>query len=120
MPAFHNHANPLCVHRGLDFRRHLPLYVGLFLAILPVIVIASFTAPFQHTYPFYKLAVRSWTDLIAWELLYVLSFFALEFFFRGFTRVPPCTRSRRCTAQPARHPGFADRDCCALPPPCIC
>jgi membrane protease YdiL (CAAX protease family) len=64
--------------------RHLWIYVALFLAILPVIVVASYTRPFQHTYPFYKLAARSWTDLLVWEGLYALSFLALEFFFRGF------------------------------------
>ncbi|MSP61082.1 MAG: CPBP family intramembrane metalloprotease [Myxococcales bacterium] len=64
--------------------RHLWIYVALFLAILPVIVLASYTKPFQHTYPFYKLAARSWFDLLAWEAMYGLSFLALEFFFRGF------------------------------------
>jgi membrane protease YdiL (CAAX protease family) len=64
--------------------RHVWIYAALFAAILPVIVGASFTAPFQHTYPFYKLAARSWTDLAAWEAMYALSFLALEFFFRGF------------------------------------
>jgi len=39
---------------------------------------------FAHYYPFYKLAHRSWFDLIAWEVLYLAQFVALEFFFRGF------------------------------------
>jgi membrane protease YdiL (CAAX protease family) len=64
--------------------RHLWIYASLFAAILPVIVGASYTSAFQHTYPFYKLAARSWTDLLVWEGLYALSFLALEFFFRGF------------------------------------
>lgn len=64
--------------------RHLWIYVVLYLAILPVVVIASRTEAFQHTYPFYKLAPRSWTDLVAWEAMYAASFLALEFFFRGF------------------------------------
>ena len=68
----------------VGFFKHLWIYLVLFLAILPVIVIASYTAPFQHTYPFYKLCARSWTDFFAWEAMYGLSFLALEFFFRGF------------------------------------
>jgi membrane protease YdiL (CAAX protease family) len=68
--------------RGL--RQHLWIYVALFGAILPVVIAASYTAPFRATYPFYKLAARSWIDFAAWEALYAMSFFALEFFFRGF------------------------------------
>ncbi len=65
-------------------RQHVWIYVVLFLAILPVVIIASYTKPFLHTYPFYKMAARSWTDYVAWELMYGASFLALEFFFRGF------------------------------------
>jgi membrane protease YdiL (CAAX protease family) len=68
--------------RGIG--KHLWIYAALFAAILPVIVAASYTAAFQRTYPFYKLAARSWTDYVAWELMYGSSFVALEFFFRGF------------------------------------
>ncbi len=68
--------------RGMG--QHLWIYVVLFLAILPVVIAASYTKAFQHTYPFYKLAARSWSDLVAWEVLYALSFLALEFFFRGY------------------------------------
>jgi hypothetical protein len=68
--------------RGLG--QHLWIYGALYVAILPLIVAASYTRPFLNTYPFYKLAARSWGDLIVWELFYACSFFALEFFFRGF------------------------------------
>lgn len=68
--------------RGLG--KHAWIYVVLYLAILPVIVVASYTKPFLATYPFYKYAGRSWTDFFAWELMYGASFLALEFFFRGF------------------------------------
>jgi membrane protease YdiL (CAAX protease family) len=64
--------------------QHLWIYVALYLAILPVVVIASYTRPFLDTYPFYKYAPRSWGDFFAWELMYGASFLALEFFFRGF------------------------------------
>jgi CAAX protease family protein len=64
--------------------RHLWIYLALYAAILPIIVVASYTRPFLALYPFYKSAARSWTDFIAWELMYAASFVALEFFFRGF------------------------------------
>jgi membrane protease YdiL (CAAX protease family) len=66
------------------FFRHLPVYVVLFLLILPAVFLAAQTKSFQHTYPFYKYANRSTFDLVAWEALYAAQFLALEFFFRGF------------------------------------
>lgn len=72
---------------GLTFaglRRHAFIYVALFGAVLPLVVVASFTDAFRGTYPFYRLASRSWLDLLAWELMYAASFVALEFFYRGF------------------------------------
>ena len=68
--------------RGLT--RHLWIYVLLFLIVVPSLVMVSYTPSFQGTYPFYKLAARSWTDFLVWEALYALQFFALEVFFRGF------------------------------------
>jgi membrane protease YdiL (CAAX protease family) len=64
--------------------KHLPTYALLYALVLPVVYLASRTHAFQTTYPFYKLAGRSWTDLLAWELLYASSFIALELFYRGF------------------------------------
>lgn len=69
---------------GAGFFRHLWIYAVLFLAILPVVVLASFGAEFRTTYPFYRLAERSPLDFWAWEALYAAQFIALEFFFRGF------------------------------------
>jgi membrane protease YdiL (CAAX protease family) len=60
------------------------IYLGLFAIVLPAVVIASRTQAFGLTYPFYKLAHRSWFDLVSWELLYAIQFLSLEFFFRGF------------------------------------
>jgi membrane protease YdiL (CAAX protease family) len=70
------------------FAKHAWIYGVLYLAILPVVVGASFTPAFQATYPFYKLAARSWTDFVAWELMYASTFLALEVFFRGFLLFP--------------------------------
>ena len=72
---------------GMSFKglwKHLWIYVLLFLVVLPSLVMVSFAPAFQNTYPFYKLAARSWTDFLVWEALYAFQFFALEVFFRGF------------------------------------
>jgi len=66
------------------FKKHLWIYLVLFACILPVVIAASTTASFRGTYPFYRLANRSQTDLWAWEALYAAQFVSLEFFFRGF------------------------------------
>lgn len=65
-------------------RGHGRAYLLLFLATLPLIVLASMRPAFQQTYPFYRLAGRSALDFLAWEALYALQFVSLEFFFRGF------------------------------------
>lgn len=66
------------------FRKHLPLYVFLYLGVLPLVWFASRQPEFLHTYPFCGDARNGLTDLLVWELYYGLQFFALEFFFRGF------------------------------------
>jgi membrane protease YdiL (CAAX protease family) len=77
------------VDYGLRLRGILPhglVYLAMLLAIAPFVVGASFTRPFQATYPFYRLDPGEplWPHLWAWELLYASQFAALEFFFRGF------------------------------------
>jgi uncharacterized protein len=72
---------------GLSFKgfsRHVWIYVGLYLAILPLVIAVSYTTPFQRTYPFYKFAHRATWEFLVWEVLYALQFLSLEFFFRGF------------------------------------
>ena len=66
------------------FWKHLWIYAVMFACIFPVVVIASTTEAFRHTYPFYRMANRSQTDLWSWEALYAAQFLSLEFFFRGF------------------------------------
>lgn len=65
---------------------HARIYGAMLLAIAPAVVLASFTTPFQQTYPFYRLDPGEplWPRLWIWELLYASQFVALEFFFRGF------------------------------------
>ena len=72
---------------GLGFgylKRDIKWYLLLVTPILFFVVLVSFRDDFTNHYPFYKLAHRSWADLIAWEVLYLLQFFCVEFFFRGF------------------------------------
>lgn len=59
-------------------------YLLLVLAFLPVVFLASRTPAFRENYPFYRLAGRSLFDFLAWELQYLSTFVAVEFFFRGY------------------------------------
>lgn len=72
---------------GLRWRgttQWLGWYALLIAPILFFAWLASYTDAFTETYPFYIHAGRSWSDLIAWELIYLSQFVFLEFFFRGF------------------------------------
>ena len=66
------------------FTKHLWIYVLMFLLITPAVIIASTTDQFRHTYPFYRMANRSYFDLWTWEAFYAAQFVSLEIFFRGF------------------------------------
>jgi len=65
-------------------RKHIKWYLLLVAPILGFVFIVSFRDDFATHYPFYSLANRSWFDLIAWEILYLVQFICVEFFFRGF------------------------------------
>ncbi|MDX2052730.1 MAG: CPBP family intramembrane glutamic endopeptidase [Polyangiaceae bacterium] len=70
--------------RGRGFFSHLWIY-GLCLAVvLPAMWAVAHQPDFGTYYPFYKLSSRSWFDLLLWEGIYGLQFFALELFFRGW------------------------------------
>ena len=72
---------------GLSFRgvgRHLPLYLLLYVLVLPLVYLASLNPEFQNTYPFAAHARKGIRELVEWELIYGVQFFSLEFFFRGF------------------------------------
>ena len=53
------------------------------IALLPVTYIVSKNPEFQNTYPFLSKP-NSIEEFVYWEIIYVLQFFALEFFFRGY------------------------------------
>lgn len=63
---------------------HAWIYVTMYLAVMPFVVGVAFSEAFQKTYPFYGNAHASAFDFFAWQALYALQFFSLEFFFRGF------------------------------------
>lgn len=66
-------------------RKHLLIYIGMYLVVLPFVIYASTRADFQSVYPFYRGAYQaSLLEFMAWEAAYILQFLALEFFFRGF------------------------------------
>ncbi len=70
--------------RTRNFFQHIRTY-GLFLVLIIIgVVFASFQSDFVHYYPYYKLASRSWFDLLLWEAIYLPGFFFLEIFFRGW------------------------------------
>jgi len=62
------------------------IYGLMFAGMLPVVLTVSFSPRFLSMYPFYKLAPDEplWPRFLAYEMLYILQFVSLEFFFRGF------------------------------------
>jgi len=77
-------------HRALGLKKipteSISLYLLLSITMLSLVFVFSFNSDFQKTYPFYKYTDggKFWWQGFVWELAYVLQFFALEFFFRGF------------------------------------
>ena len=66
------------------FSRHVRLYLGLFALMVPVLWWVSTQQEFLDRYPFVRAARTDSALLLRWEPLYVLQFFALEAFFRGY------------------------------------
>lgn len=74
---------------GLTFRgafKDYYLYILMLVVMVPLVLYFSTTKAFQAKYPFvdFNAGYPIMSDLLKWELLYCLQFFALEFFFRGF------------------------------------
>jgi len=66
------------------FMEHAWIYAICYVVVFVCVIAVSYTEGFARKYPLYRLADRSWFDLICWELLYAAQFFGLEFFFRGW------------------------------------
>jgi len=63
-------------------RPHIPLYAMLLVFMVPLLWLASSRAGFFLFYPMYKpVSIHMW---LAYEAIYMVQFFAVEFFFRGF------------------------------------
>lgn len=80
------HREPLATI-GWDTRgvvRHLRVYVLLYALVLPLVVFASMQPDFGRTYPFVASARSDLATFLLWECAYVVSFVALEAFFRGY------------------------------------
>lgn len=63
---------------------HTPVYGLLLVLVLPFVYWASLQESFLATYPFYRPALAGGWQLWAYELTYLIQFFAIEAFFRGF------------------------------------
>jgi hypothetical protein len=68
--------------RGIS--RHMPVYAGMYLIMLPLLVWASSFSSFQHTYPFYERAVEGGAAYWLYTIGYGFQFVGVEAFFRGF------------------------------------
>ena len=75
---------------GLNFdieRDFWKLYAACAIVMVPLVYLMSQTAGFAAKYPFFKVYDNSpylSTAFFAWEAIYFVQFFGLEFFFRGF------------------------------------
>lgn len=66
-------------------RQYYAIYLGMLLIVLPFVIYASTRTDFRAIYPFFRGAFNSpLSDIIIWEVAYLSTFVALEFFFRGF------------------------------------
>ena len=83
----------LALHReglrsiGFDWRgfvRHVPVYAGLYALAIPLVWLASRRPEFLDMYPFVADALASSSAFVRWETAYLVQFFALEAFFRGY------------------------------------
>lgn len=63
---------------------HAWIYLLCLAVVIPTVFMVARQPDFGDYYPFYKKCSRSWLDFLVWESLYVLQFFGLEVFFRGF------------------------------------
>jgi len=69
-------------------KRIWPIYLGLFLLVLPAVIYAAGTPAFQAKYPLSRSMIQHGTialeHLVVFECFYVMVFVSGEFFWRGF------------------------------------
>lgn len=66
--------------------KSMRVYLVLLVFMVPVVWFFSQTDSFQSRYPFYEPEASHglWPRFWIWQVMYLVQFFALEFFFRGF------------------------------------
>lgn len=64
--------------------KHVPIYIGLYLFMLPFLYWASTQSSFQNNYPFWEGAANGGEPFLWYELFYGFQFVGVEFFFRGW------------------------------------
>lgn len=64
--------------------KHLGIYGSIFGVMLPILFFMSARVAYQGQYPFVGEARDHWEIFWLWEAAYILQFFFIEFFFRGF------------------------------------
>lgn len=66
-------------------KKHLWIYLVLIAIMFPIVFIVSKSSVFLQQYPFYHITDKSQLhNFFIWEIIYVLQFVSIEFFFRGF------------------------------------
>lgn len=66
------------------FGRHVGVYLGLYLLMVPAVLFAAGREDFTSMYPFVHAARGDLQTFLIWEAAYLLQFLALEAFFRGY------------------------------------
>ncbi len=74
---------------GLTFKNAIKdyrIYLIMIAFMIPLVLAISFNPSFQAKYPFYQIAPNQplTPQFFLWEIEYLIQFFAVEFFFRGF------------------------------------
>ncbi len=65
-------------------KRFILLYSLMYLVMIPVLIYLSSNSAFLEKYPFFKIQNKAELPLFfKWEIIYVLQFVGIEFFFRG-------------------------------------
>jgi len=66
-------------------RKHSWIYFLLILIMFPIVFVVSKSPAFLNQYPFYHITSKNQlNNFFIWEIIYVLQFISIEFFFRGF------------------------------------
>ena len=66
-------------------KKHLWIYFLLIIVMLPIVFFISKSPAFLNKYPFYHISSKEQlTAFFIFEMVYILQFIAVEFFFRGF------------------------------------